>query len=402
MDFRFTPEEEKFRKEVVDFIEQELTPEVRPYSDGPNRWIGASPPGGAFEPYKAFQRKLGAKGWISMTWPKQYGGQGRSIIYDYILDETLRWYGAPIMGMAAHVVAPTLLSVGTEDQKKKYLPIIAKGDVEFCLGYSEDNAGTDLANIQVRATADGDFYVIKGQKIFTTEAHTSEYVWLMARTDPGSKRHKGLSLFMVPINLPGISISPMWTMAGGRTNIVYFDNVQVHKTEMVGEPHKGWYNMAVALDLERLRIYSWASYLPTLLEFIDYCKTTKRGKKSLFDDPLVRQKLSDLYMGFQIGRLLTYRTAWILARGVVPNYEASMIKVFHSELSQKLAQAVIEIAGHKGLLREGSVAAEPKFKRNLDVEHFYRVCPQPIFAGGTAAVMRSIIAVRGMGLPRAF
>lgn len=402
MDFRFSPEEEAFRRELIEFIKAELTPEIQAHSDGPNRWIGATPPSMAFAPYRGFVRKMGERSWLSLSWPKEYGGQERSVMYEYILDETMHWCGAPTSGMGAHVVAPTLLSVGTEDQKKSYLPRISRAEIEFCLGYSEPEAGTDLANIQSRAVRDGDYYIINAQKIFTTAGHYADYCWLMARTDPESRRHHGLTLFIVPMKDPGVSVSAMVTMGSGRTNITHYDNVRVHKSDVVGEENKGWYYMAVALDLERLRIYSWATYLPTLLELVEYCRVTKRGGKALFDDPVVRQKLTGLYVDYQIGRLFTYRTAWMMDKGIVPNYETSIIKVFHSELQQKLAAAAMEIAGYPAVLRAGSPGAQPMLSGDLDLEHFYRACVQPVFAGGTAAVMRSVIATRGMGLPRAF
>ena len=284
MDFRFTEEQERFRQEVLDFIELELTPEVKAYSDGPNRWIGATPPSMAYEPYRDFVRKLGAKGWLSHAWPKEYGGQERSIIYEYILFETLKLHGAPVAGMGAHVVAPTLLKVGTEEQKKRYLPPIAKADVEFCLGYSEPKAGTDLAGIETKAVKDGDYYIIHGQKIFITAAHYADYCWLVARTDPDSKRHRGLTLFIAPMHDPAVSVSPMITMAGGRTNLCQFENLKVHRSEVIGEEGRGWYYMAVALDLERLKIYGWSTYLPTLFELVGYCQKKERNGKPLLKE----------------------------------------------------------------------------------------------------------------------
>ncbi|MBI2846662.1 MAG: acyl-CoA dehydrogenase family protein, partial [Chloroflexi bacterium] len=239
MDFRFTPEEQRFRQEIQEFLRKELAPEVRAERDGAGRWIGANMGEGPAS--RAFIRKLGERGWIGVSWPKKYGGLERPIMYEYILFEELNWAGAPHLGTARGIVGPTLLLYGSEEQKQEYLPRIMRGEIEFSLGYTEPEAGTDMANIQTRAVREGDEYVINGQKVYTTRAHYSEYIWLLARTDPNVPKHRGLSLLIVPQRHPNVTVVPMWTMASGRTNVQYLDNVRVPRTALVGEENRGWY-----------------------------------------------------------------------------------------------------------------------------------------------------------------
>jgi len=405
MEFAFALEQEEFRQEVKEFIKKEVTPELRAYTEGAARWIGAkehiqgmgSPPG------KEFVRKLGAKGWIGMSLPKKYGGHERPLMDEFILQEELLLAGLPYPLTGASMVAPTLLVVATEEMKQEYIPLIARGEIDFSLGYSEPEAGTDLSNIQTRAVRDGDEYIINGQKIFNTEAHSAEYMWLGARTNMDGPKHKGISLFIVPQQHPNISLSPMYTMGGGRTNIVYLDNVRVPATSLVGtEENKGFYQMMLAIDWERLVLCSCTLYVPVFLELIKYCKETKVGGQSMIEDPLIGQSLAELYVRFQICRLLLWRALWMVDNQIVPNYETAMLKVHQSDLQQRLAIAGMDITGHTGMLRHGSPLALTMQQIDLDLENMYRVCPHPVFAGGTMAVMKTIISSRGFGLPRAY
>lgn len=408
MDFTFTPEQEAWRQEVRDFIKKELTPEMRYSCDGPGRWIGATS-GLGEGAGREFQRKLGKKGWIGLTWPKKYGGLERPYLDFYIMDEELTWAGAPIAGMTGRfAVAPTLLAVGTEEQKMKWIPQIASGEIEFCLGYSEPEAGTDLANVQTTAVRDGDEWVINGMKIFNTESHFTEYTWLLAKTDQQAPKHRSLSLFMMPQkDQPGITITPMWTVAGtrerpGRTNLMFIDNVRIPADALVGEKNRGFYYLMIAIDLERIALFQVGVYKPTLVELIEYCKQTKVNGEPLSKDPLVRNKLAELWVEFEVYQALSLRVAWIMDKGIVPNYETSMIKLFASLLQQRLAIAGMEITGHYGLLRAESNCSNPMLRGNLELERMYRCSPHPIFAGGTAAVMQTIISQRGFGLARAY
>lgn len=406
MDFRFTPEEEEFRNELREFIRKELPPSIKGrYTEGPSRWIGGKDFAVAptFPEYKEFLKKVGARGWIGMSWPKEYGGGGeKSIMKDFILREEFTWAGAPRMGTAEGIVGPTVLQYGSEQLKREYVPRIARGEIEFSLGYTEPEAGTDTANIQTRAVKDGDEYVINGQKIFSSGAHYADYCWLCARTADTKPKHRGLSLFIIPQRHPSIVIQRPRCIGGMLNNFQYFDNLRIPATNLVGEENRGFYYMMTALDFERLPLYSWRIYMPTLLEVMDYCRETEVDGKPLSKDPAIREKLAHLYMENQIARLLVWRTADVLERGIVPNYEAAMIKLYHSELQQRECIAATNITGHYGLLASESKMSHPRMRGNMDLENMYRCTVQPIFAGGTANVMRTIIAMRGMGLPRAY
>ncbi|MBI2846663.1 MAG: acyl-CoA dehydrogenase family protein [Chloroflexi bacterium] len=402
MDFRFTPEQQRFREEIREFLHEELTQEIRDETMCEVSGISGAASLGLGSLSRQFIRKLGAKGWIGISWPKKYGGQERPIMYEYILFEELNKAGAPQAGSARGIVGPTLLHYGSEEHKREFLPRIARGELEFTLGYTEPEAGTDLASMQTRAVRDGDDYVINGTKVFQSAAHYADYIWLAARTDPNVPKHRGLSLFIVPQKHPGITVAPMWTMAGGRTNVQYLENIRVPKTALVGEENRGWYYLAVALDLERLGIMSWSLYFPQFLQLVEYCKSTRVNGQPLSEEPAIRHKLSELYMAFEVGRLLTYRCAWMMDKSIIPNYETAMIKLYHTELQRRMAVAAMEITGHMGTLRQDSYRSHPMLRHRLEVERMYRYCHQPVFAAGTAAVMRTIISMRGFGLPRAY
>ena len=239
MNFRFSPDEERFRQEVRAFLDKEVTEGVLQEIDsgqgfGPHSW--------------ELLRKLGAKGWLTPSWPKEYGGLGLSHIYRFIIQEELDYYGGLFIGRStgASIAGPTILLYGSEEQKKEYLPRIARGEIEFALGYTEPQAGSDLAALEIRAVEDGEDYVMNGQKCFNTRSHFAQYHWLAARTDPNAPRHRGISLFIVDLSSPGITIRPMWTVGGTRTNEVFYDSVRVPKGNLVGEKNRGFYHIATA------------------------------------------------------------------------------------------------------------------------------------------------------------
>ena len=244
MDFRFSKEEEEFRKELGEFLDKELTEEI-----ARQNWEdkGLGPEG------REFARKLGAKGWLGLGWPKEYGGQGGSPMYEFILVTELARRGAHIPNDIARLMGgPTILRHGSEELKKEFLPRIARGEIEFALGYTEPQAGSDLAALEMRAVEDGDDYIMNGQKMFNTECHYADYHWLAARTDPDAPRHRGISLFVVDMNSPGITIRPLWTMSGERTNEVFYDNVRVPKRRMVGEKNRGFFASEDSKVTERI------------------------------------------------------------------------------------------------------------------------------------------------------
>jgi hypothetical protein len=381
MDFRFTPEEEAFRKEAREFLDREITPGVS--EETQQRTWGPE--------VRRLVRKLGERGWLCPSWPPEYGGIGASYMQRYILSEELSYRGAPSGGVGTGMAGPVIMMFGNDEQKKEYLPRIASGEIEFALGYTEPHAGSDLAALEIRAVEDGDYYVVNGQKLFNTACHYADYHWLGARTDPNAPKHRGVSLFIVDMKSPGITIRPIYVMGGYKTNEVFYDDVRVPKKNLVGEMNRGFYHIAIALDLER-SMPSGAS-LHHFEEFADYVKQIPRLAK----DPRVRQKLAELAVEVEVTRLLALRVAWMTNQGIVPNYESSMVKLFKTEFDYRLAIAGMQILGLYGQLREGSKWAQMEGR----LESLYREAVGSVITAGSSEIQRNIIAIRGLGMPRA-
>jgi hypothetical protein len=382
MDFRFTPEEEAFRKDVCEFLDRELRPEACEKFNSYN-----------WEPEtREFLRRLGERAWLCPSWPPEYGGIGASHMQRYILTGELVYRGGPYGGIGTAMAGPVIMMFGTDGQKSEYLPRIARAEIEFALGYTEPQAGSDLAALEIRAVEDGDYYIMNGQKVFNTCCHYADYHWLGARTetDPNVPKHKGISLFIVDMKSPGITIRPLYVMGGWRTNEVFYDNVRVPKRNLVGQLNRGFYHIAVALDLERSGPATGSQR--HFEELAGYVKQIPRLAK----DPRVRQKLAELATEVEVAHLLAHRVAWMTSQEIVPNYEASALKLFSSELNQRLANAGMQILGLYGQLQEGSKWAP------LDgmVEWRYRDSVVYTIFAGTSEVQRNIIALRGLGMPR--
>ena len=294
MDFRFTPEEEAFRQEVHDFIENECPKELR---GGDVSFFEQA--GSLF----AWRRKVAEKGWVAPAWPKEYGGAGMSIMEQFVYSmETARMRApAPIFigALAVAVIGPTIIIYGTEEQKQKHIPKILAGEEMWCQGFSEPGSGSDLASLQTRAVKDGDDYVINGQKIWTTLAHMSQYMLLLARTDPDVPKHKGLSYFIVPMNAPGVTVRPLMNMAGTHEfNEVFFDNVRIPAKNLVGEQDRGWYQAVTTLDIERSNIGSAVGQQQTVEDLVRFAKENKsNGVVRIKSDPMLRTELAERYPG---------------------------------------------------------------------------------------------------------
>lgn len=385
MDFRFTDAELAFQKEVRDFLDKELTPEVSSEVEHDAGWAPHT---------RAFVHKLGAKGWLTPSWPKEYGGMGATYMQRYIIAEELALRAGPRVLIGATMAGSCIMLYGSEEQKKKYLLPIARGEIEFALGYTEPESGSDLANLDIRAVESGDCYIINGQKIFNTGCHYSDYHWLGARTDTTVPRHKGISLFIVDLKSPGISLSPIITMADYRTNAVYYDNVRVPKENMVGQKNKGWQQILTALEFERTYEVGSVERFYNLL--LSYCRQTHRLGKPLTEDPMVRQKLSRLAVELEVLKMFAMHLAWMLNKGVIPPYQAAMAKLYGSELEQRLAQASMEIMGLYGQLQEGSALVPVDGRLELN----YRAVVRWTIVRGSSEIMRNLIATRGLGLPR--
>jgi alkylation response protein AidB-like acyl-CoA dehydrogenase len=395
MEFRFAPEEEKFRSEIRDFLRAELPPNW-----GTTAGVGALGEGGEerWEFLRDFQRRLARKGWLTLGWPAEHGGLGASHMTQVIYNEEMSYHRAPTqLGVGPDRVGPTIILYGTDEQKKQHLPGIANAETVWCQGFSEPGSGSDLASLQTRAVADGDYFVINGQKIWTSLAHKADWCILLARTDPDAPKHKGISYFLLDMKTPGIEVRPLYDLTNRHTfNELFFENVRIPRDCLVGELNRGWYIAAATLDFERSGINRVVAGIRIYEELVDYAEQTAVNGARLIDDGGVRHKLAELAIEFQAGRLLSYRVASMQARGEIPNAEASMSKLYGSELQQRLAGAGMQIMGMAGQLAPGSPWA-PLAGR---LEQYYLFASALTVAAGTSEIMRGIIAGRGLGLPR--
>jgi alkylation response protein AidB-like acyl-CoA dehydrogenase len=364
------------------FLQEALPPRGRIPEDG---WIHG------FD--REFSRRLGAGGWIGMTWPTAYGGGGRSYVDRALVTEELLRAGAPT---AAHWVGdrqigPALLAHGTEAQRREVLPAIIRGELVFCLGMSEPGAGSDLAALTTRAVDDGDAFVVEGQKVWTSFAHHADYCYLVARTDPSAPRHRGISELLVDMRTPGITVRPLVDMTGEHHfNEVFFESVRVPKRWLIGEQNRGWFQIASQLDYERAGMERLLSYAPLLADLEAHVRATGRG-----GEPRLRQQLARFHGEIAVGRQLIYRIAWQLSQGVTPTADTALAKLYGTELEQRLARFAGEVLGPYAVIADG-----------VDVPLGGRVAraivnaPGLTIRGGTVEILRNIVAQRGLGLPR--
>jgi len=387
VNFKFTDEQVKFRQEVRDFLEGEIKQGLwQPTCDA---WIMAHDP--------EFTRRVSAKGWIGLTWPKEYGGQGRSFIDRLILTEEMLRYGAPAAchWFADRQIGGAIVHYGTDEQKKEILPIIIKGEAYVGLGMSEPDAGSDLASLKTRATEDGDDYIIDGQKTWTSGGSNMNWIYLVARTDPEAPKARGISEFFFRTDLPGVSTSPIVDITGGvHFNEVFFDNVRIPKTCLIGEKNRGFYQILNQLDYERSGMERLMANYPLFEALIQYVKETKRNGKPLADDPVVRSKIAQLKIELEVGRLYMYRVGVIMDEGRAPNWESSMSKAYGTAFEQRLATAAIEIAGLYGQL---SPASRLTPMRGM-AYHSYLSSKGYSLQAGSSEVLKNIIAGRKLEL----
>ena len=393
MDFRLSAEEEAFRAEVREWI----TEHAPPGGFGVDREEQFDPR--FWELTQQTAKQLAEKGWLTLAWPKAYGGQGRSVIEQAIFQEETMFAGVPgtTMGIGGtQWVGPTLILHGNDEQKRAYLPPIANAEAWWCTGYSEPGAGSDLAALQARAEKDGDSYVLNGQKTWTSGAHVSDWCWLAARTDFDAPKHKGISVFLVDMTTPGVQTRTIINMAGQHSfNEIYFDNARVPAENLVGGENQGWYIVATALDFERSGITYTAYSRKTLALIERFLEEGRAAGQAWARDPIARHLAADIAVQVAIQRSFAYRVAWMQSRGLVPNQEASVAKVFGSETQQRAAQAALRIAGMAGQVSDGLRA--PMEGRALTQ---YLSSISVTIAAGTSEIQRNIIATRGQGLPR--
>jgi hypothetical protein len=386
MDFEFQPEEKRVIQEVRRFIEAEATPEMLEETLSIGNCYGG-------KLGRQFIQKFAANGWLVPNWPETYGGLGASAMLTFAIREEMAYARVPSIFVAAHMAGPTILHVGSEELKRQWLLPIARGEVEFALGYTEPEAGSDLSNVNLRAVDKGDHFVLNGQKTFNTHSHVADYHWLACRTDPETKKHRGMSMMIVDFRSPGITVRPMITLAGWQTNEVFYDEVIVPKKNLVGQKNRGFYYLMAALDYERM--FPSGGYQRLFEEVVDFARNTIVGGKPLSKDPLVRQRLAQVAIELEAGKLLYYSLAHILDSGKIPNYQSSMQKIFATEMAQRMTGAFMEVMGLFGQLKRGSKWAAIEGR----VEHFHRWSIVETIYGGTNEIQRNIIAHRGLGLP---
>ena len=388
MEYRFSDQALAFEAEVNEFLDQEWTPELRATIGDPTTDTMAEERG--------FRRLLADRGWLTMSWPAEYGGQERSLEEQYLFWEAMNYVGAPQATVATQQVGPTLMRFGTDEQQERFLPPIARGEVEFALGYTEPDAGSDLASLQLRAVKDGDDYILNGIKRFTSGAHRSEYVWLATRTDPDAPKHRGVSMMLVDMQSAGITVKPLWTMAGYRTNEVYFEDVRVPTNVLVGEENRGWYYAAHALDRERISIFTVSSVRAVYDRLMDWAKSdTPMGRP--IDDAGIKGTMADFKVQIEVLQHLSYRILDMLKREESPNYEASQVKIFSTEMMQRLQNFSLHAMGLYGQLNGNDERAPIEGS----AENGYLAAVMPTFGAGGNELQRNIIAQRGFGLPRA-
>jgi alkylation response protein AidB-like acyl-CoA dehydrogenase len=339
-----------------------------------------------------FHRALAERGWLAPGWPVEYGGQGLEPLDVLAFQEELSEAGAPMYGAATTMmIAGVIREVGTPAQKEAILPPALRGEILIVLGFTEPEAGSDVAAAATRAVRDGDEWVVNGQKMFTTNAHVADYVFLLARTNPTAPKHKGLTTFLVPLDQPGVTVQPVMTMSGERTNVTFYDDVRVHDDARIGEVDGGWATMGVALALERSGAFG--ADARRLVAAAERWAAEAPGPDGvLLDDPAVAARLARAATEARVARLLGLRSVWLHARGVLPGVEGSMAKLFASESMVRMADDLAALApdglraddvGHGGALEKAIRHAQPS-----------------TIYGGTSEVQRSIIAQRGLGLPR--
>lgn len=393
MNFRFSDEQEAFRLEIRAFLTEHLG------SD----WSGIDPDAYFTEEnwplIRKLTRKLAEKGWLTLGWPEEYGGQGRSHLDQMLYNEETAYFRAPTRDamIGVELVGPTLMLYGTDDQKSEFLPGIADGSDVYCQGFSEPGSGSDLASLQLRAVRDGDDFILNGAKIWTSGAHRSNRCYLMARTDPYARKHRGISVFIIDMAIPGIEVRPIVNMYGLEYfNQIFFEDVRVTEANMVGEENQGWYVAATSLDFERSGIAQFAWNRRNLEELAHLAKQVEVGGRLPDEDPIMLRRLAELWAANEAGRMIAYKVGWMQSQDRVPNQEASISKLMGSEIAQRIADLGMQLAGSYGLLDRGSNRAllDGRPAREwMDSTSF-------TIRAGTSEIQRNIIATRGLGLPR--
>ena len=391
MEFRFTEDQKSFRRDVCQFLQKELTPEVRQVHQDLSESSGLAWPW-----VKEFRKKLAERGYIGVGWPKEYGGGGRDMVYQVLFFEEMDYHGAPSLAPTYTYLTMGIILFGTEEQKRFFLPGLSSGELDLFQGYSEPNAGSDLANLQCRAVLEGDEFVVNGQKLFSTGAHHADWAFMLVRTNTEVRKHRGISMLLIDMNTPGISLDWYKTMSGWWHHGVHFDNVRVPRSNLLGELDQGWYHGMAVLDYERAANGNPGIVTREYDQLIAYCKETKQNGGYLIDDPRVRNLLADLAADVQASRLMAYQVASMHAQGLQPQAEATLVSLAMRETARKIDAASVELLGPYANLWRGSKWAP------LDGAQVYNYIRNTVmqFAVGGFDISRNVIATRGLQLPR--
>jgi hypothetical protein len=393
MNFDLSAEEQAFELEVEKFLEERRSPEVMdPNGEQLSQQVDTPPK-------RALIREMAQRGWLGMSWPEVYGGKAMSGIYDFIFVERLARFAAPQPGKGVGIVGKTLIRHGSERLKREFLPRIMRGEIEFAIGYSEPQAGSDAAAMALRATRDEAKrgWRLDGKKIWTSSAHFADWYWLGARTDPTSK-HGGITLFLLRMDAPGLTIQPTWTIGDERTNEVFFDDVFVSDDYVVGQVNRGWQYICEALDLERFAMMP-LGFLETKVRVLsEWLREAERDGQPLRDDPRVRQTLAQIHTQLAAARGLQRRVISEALRDRVPTVESSMYKLYMNELGKRVANWALDMIGSEGLLKPNAEDAPMggRFERS------YRYTVTDTIGGGTSEVQKNIISRRGLRLPQSY
>ena len=390
MHIALSPEQEALRSELREYFAALVTPEIR------NALSMSSGEFGDAEAYKGIIRQIGHDGWLGIGWPKEYGGQDRSMVDQLIFSDAAAVAGVPIPYLTLNTVGPTIMRFGTDEQKAELLPKILEGELHFSIGYSEPDSGTDLASLKTSARRERDVWVINGQKMWTSLIQYADWIWLACRTDPDLPRHKGLSIILVPANAEGFSYTPVHTVAGVGTSATYYEDVRVPVSNLVGEFNGGWSLMTNQLNHERVALTSAAPHVEAIRQVREWAQSTKNpGGSRVIDQEWVQVLLGRAHARVEMLSLLNWRIASSTER--LSPAEASATKVYGSEMATELYRALMEIVGPNATVRRDSPAAVLAGR----LERYHRSSLVMTFGGGTNEIQRDIIGMAGLGLPPA-
>ena len=389
MHLQYTEQQQALRDELRAYFGQLMTPDrvaslAQGELDGPA--------------YKEIIRILGRDGWLGLSWPTEYGGQGRSLLDQYIFFDEAQRASVTVPFLTTNTVGPTIMAFGSDEQKSFFLPRILAGELHFSIGYSEPGAGTDLASVTTTAVRDGDHYVINGQKMWTSLIQHADYVWLACRTDPDAKRHKGLSIIIVPTDAEGFSYTPVHTIGGGYTSATYYDDVRVPVSNVVLGENRGWELITNQLNHERVALSSAGMVERRILDVRRWAQETKLADgRRVVDQEWVQVSLGRLHAKLEFLKLLNWKVAWSATKGSVDMADASAVKVFGSEFYIEACRALMEIVGQASVLQKDSAGAV----LTADLERMARNTLVLTFGGGTNEIQRDIISMVGLAMPRA-